>query len=291
MAGIIGTSRLEMWVQDGQIFIKTPEVEKPVTPNTLLDEIQKCLFIDFGVRPLKQVRNAEFNGNTTICPYCHSTDTIRYGSRTTLTEYQRRRWCNSCNHIFIAGKEPVQEKTDKDKKGTEVKVPFLHLLGFNTQEIAERLNIGWSVVNTSLKVGELGSISSDFVELKTAPEFPIHEIFKETLGKTHIWDYDGRIAIRNKKISSDTIIFLFKSDVKTMLSLSKTKVQEGLKKLPAAESEIILNYIEDKKDDMMGILPKTHIFTRVAEDSGELNAELMESAAHKNETDDSDASQ
>ncbi len=296
MSGIIGNSnlRMEMWVQDGHIFLKTPETENTVTPKTLLQEIQKYLFIDFRASPLRTIKNREMNGDT--CPYCGSTETIGHGSRTTQKEFQIRRSCNGCNRTFVAGKEPVHEKILNKKEGTKEKAAFLSLFGYNKQEIAERLNIGWSVVNTNLKELDFESINNDSIktgkepglEIRVAPEFPIKDIFKEMLGKTYIWDFDGRVALKNKNISSSTTVFLFKNDMRAMLSLNETKINDCLRNIPTKKRKIILNYIEDKKDDMMGILPKTHIFTKVAEDAGEIDAALMESAVHRDENEDSD---
>ena len=300
MAGIISNSnsnsnsRMEMWVQDGQIYLKTPEAENAVvTPRTLLQEIQKYFFIDFGIQPLKTIRSREVKGD--ICPYCGSTETIGHGSRTTQTELQIRRWCNSCNRTFVAGKESIKEISTKKNKGTKGIVKFLYLLEFSRQEIAERLNISWSIVNTYVKEQELEYLQEYYLKneantmasgghegISTAPEFVLHNRFKDTIGDTYIWDYNGRVALQSKSRKlNGTTAFLYKNDLKAMLALSKTKVRSFLKDIPAEECEIILNYIEDKKDDMMGILPKTHIFTKVADDGGEIDADLMESAAHR----------
>lgn len=295
--GMIQNSKLVMWEQGGQIFLKTQETEKPVTPKTLLLEIQKNFFIDFGIHPLKTIRSREVKGD--ICPYCGSKETIGHGSRTTQTELQIRRWCNSCNRTFIAGKEPVPDHEEDKKRGSKGTIKFLHLLGYNRQDIADRLGLSWSAVNASVKKLEAEQeieflqsyyikheISKDELadlEIKTTRGFPLKNLIKDTLGHTNIWDYDGRLALQNKKIS-DKIVFISKENIKLMLALDKTKNVKCLNSISSDDRDVIINYIEDRKDDMLGILPKTHIFTKVAEDAGELDAELMESSAHKEES-------
>ena len=187
------------------------------------------------------------------------------------------------------------------------KAKFLYLLEFSRQEIAERLNVSWSIVNTYVKELELEYLQEYYLKneanpanrasgiqeykgIMTAPEFPLYNKFKDSIGDTYIWDYNGRVALQNKKLNRTTA-FLYKTDLKAMLAVSKTKVHSYLRDIPIEECEIILNYIEDKKDDMMGILPKTHILTKVADDGGEIDAELMESAAHRDNNEDSDAGQ
>lgn len=298
---MIQNSKIEMWEEGGQIFLKTSETEKPVSPKTLLHEIQKNFFIDFGIPPLKTIRSREVKGDT--CPYCGSKDTIGHGSRTTQTELQIRRWCNSCNRTFIAGKEPVLDHEENKKRGSKGTIKFLHLLGYNRQDIADRLGLSWSAVNASVKKieaeQEIEFLQSYYIkheiskgeladlEIKTAPEFTINNRLKDTLGHTNIWDYDGRLALQNKKISTK-IVFISKENIKLMLTLNKIKNNKCLSGLHPDDRAIILNYIEDRKDDMLGILPKTHIFTRVAEDSGELDADLMVSSAHKDEDEPED---
>ncbi len=294
---MIQNSKIEMWERGGQIFLKTSETEKPVSPKTLLLEIQKNFFIDFGIHPLKIIRSREVKGD--ICPYCGSNETIGHGSRTTQTELQIRRWCNGCNRTFIAGKEPAKDLLENKKKESKTPtIKFLHLLGYNRQEIATRLSISWSAVNavvTKLESKqELEFLENYYIKheinkdkladvvLSTAPEFPIIDYLKDRLGNTNIWEYNGRLALQNKKISGKTV-FVSKDDIKLMLALNKTQNHKCLNGISQEERNVILNYIEDRKDDKAGILPMTHIFTRIAEDSGELNAELMESSAHRDE--------
>lgn len=294
---MIQNSKLEMWEEGGQIFLKTSETEKPVSPKTLLLEIQKNFFIDFGIHPIKTIRSREVKGD--ICPYCGSKETIGHGSRTTQTELQIRRWCNDCNRTFIAGKEPVKNQLENQKKESKTPtIKFLHLLGFNRQDIVDRLGLSWSAVNASVKRIEAEQeieflenyyikheISKDEltdVVLKTAHEFPIIDYLKDRLGNTNIWEYNGRLALQNKKISGK-IVFMSKDDINLMLALNKSQNHKCLNCIPQEERDVILNYIEDRKDDKAGILPMTSIFTRIAEDSGELDAELMESSAHKDD--------
>ncbi|MDD5453921.1 MAG: hypothetical protein PHW62_00275 [Candidatus Ratteibacteria bacterium] len=291
-------AKLEMWTQDGQIILKTAESEKPVTPKTLLFEIQKNFFIDFGLHQFKQIRSREVKGD--ICPYCGSKETIGHGSRTTQTELQIRRWCNNCNRTFIAGHEPVKDHSgNKNKESKTPIIKFLHLLGFNRTEISSRLDITWGAANAVVKKLETEQ-ELEFLEgyylkhetnekeiinrldIKTAEKFPIIEERKEMLGQTSVWDYDGRLALKNKKISSK-IVFVSKEDINLLLSLTKTKNIECMKNLTPKDRDVILNYIEDRKDDRLGILPKTHIFTRVLEDSGEINAELIESSEQRDD--------
>jgi len=291
---------MELWEQDGRIFVKTAEIEKSVSSKTLMDEIQKNFFIDLGFHPIKIIRSREMKGD--ICPYCGSKETIGHGSRTTRKELQIRRWCNGCNRTFIAGKAPAINSSENQKTGTKGTVRFLHLLGFNKNEIIDRLDISWSTVNEGVKKLEIeleteflenyyfeheidGHESDEDLRITKAPDFILKTLMKDNLGLTNIWDYDGRIALQNKKIAKNPI-FLFKDDIKFMLTLPKTENHTRLRDIPADEREVILTYIEDRKDDMMGILPKTHIFTRIADDSGELNAGLMESSAHRDTTEE-----
>lgn len=292
---------LMIQIQNGRIALKSAEIDGEVSPVTLVHELQKVLFVDFGVHPFKTPKSRESKGD--VCPYCHSTNTIGNGNRTTQKEFQKRRLCNSCNHTFIAGREDkYQENQTEEKNEQKSTISFLDMLGFNRTEIADLTGLSWSSVNATVKKIESEReldylkqyyaktelekmISGERPKIRFAPEFQLNTTQKDYLGKSIVWDYDGRTALQNKTHPKKTV-YLFKKDIQTMMALKKTELVDAIRNFGSDERHIVLSYIEDKKDDIMGILPKTHIFTRVAEDGGELDADLMVSSAHKDESED-----
>jgi len=289
---------LTIRILNGKITIKSAEIDGEVSAVTAANELKKELFVDFGTHPIKPTKGREPKGD--ICPYCQSTDTMGNGSRTTQKEFQKRRLCNSCHRTFIAGREEkYQEHQTEEKSERKATISFLDLLDFSKIDIADLTGLSWSTVNATLKKveseRELDSlrnyytkteldkmISGEHQKIMCAPEFKLNITQKDRLGKSTTWDYDGRMALQNKS-HPNKVVYLFKKDISIMMALNKSALVDAIGAFGSDEQKTILNFIEDKKDDKMGILPKTHIFTRVAEDGGELNADLMVSAAHKDE--------
>lgn len=263
----MSADKMELWRDDEKILIRTPDGQKAVDGKTVLVEIQKHLFIDLGYHPFKTIKSGGTKGD--VCPYCKSTNTIGHGGRTTQTEYQVRRMCNACNRTFIAGKETPVESTKVAKKNNIGKIIFLHQAGYTSQQVVDTLGVTPGNVNTVLK--RIGNIMSR--KIRRAKPFDINRARGEEIGKSRIWEYDGEVTLGRK--GQTRTLTIIKEDAERAVRMTPNELQEYIKKLSRWEKKIVIGYVEDKKDDLLGIFPKIKTDTKIPQDGGEISAELM----------------
>jgi transposase-like protein len=289
--------KLLIWTAENGFMCQTPKGLRIIpTLKGLIDTVQKELCgsrtLTEGQATLSEISLAmqassaqSDKESTLVCPYCFSENIIGHGFRETSREIQARKFCKDCKRTFVAGRDRMKD----EPAPTKVQIEFLLIAGYDKSEIAKELKLSastidyhieniraenwWRQKNEGQELEQTDSRAKD-TQIKPAEPFNLLQVYKEKLGNSFVWDYDGRVAIGRRGMKE--IVYVQKTAIERMKKMSTKQLATFISNLNLIHQDIVIGYIEDLKDDAIGALPMLRTGTRPAEDGGEIDADGFE---------------
>lgn len=178
------------------------------------------------------------------------------------------------------GKEALVETTKK-------LIDYLFLLNFSPSNIIDVLHHLQEAVQHNFndrqsqeRTVQLRLINEWLVEaaeFTEAQPFSTRLLIPQCIGKSIVRNHNGSIAIQRRGFGGTTV-FIKKQDLEKLMAQSKRKNHKLLSSagIPATKRSVIVECVEDLKDDKLGMFPMVKATTHIASDAGEINAKGFE---------------